>query len=311
MIGKYLNPKNDFVFKRLFGQEKNKDLLITMLNLVLSNKFHQKIESVEFLPTIFDAEAKAKKQSIVDVLCQDQDGCRYIVEMQVAAQDGFQKRAQYYAAKAYTNQLSKGGKYEDLKEVIFLAFCDFDIFPEDHHYKSINSMMDHQDGKIKLRDFSFVFVNLPKFEAKRTQSPSALSLEEKFYYFLHHGEEMSSKEIKAFAQHDLFILKAAEEVDSSNWTEAEYNSYEAVLKNERDAVAIIDAAKKAGLKEGLEKGLKQGKVEGIKEGIEQGKVEGFKEGAKQGEIKMIRALIKEGVISKEKGEVRINQLLQK
>ena len=304
MIGKYLNPKNDFVFKRLFGQEKNKDLLITMLNFVLKNKFHKNIVSVKFLPTIFDPDAKAQKQSIVDVLCKDQDGCRYIVEMQVAAQDGFQKRAQYYAAKAYTNQLNKGGKYEDLKEVIFLAFCDFDIFPEDKHYKSVNNMTDDKDGKIKLKDFSFVFINLPKFEKQRKKKPSQLSLEEKFYHFLYHGEEMSPKELKEFAQKDLFILQAAQEVDGSNWSEEEYNTYESALKSERDAVAIIDAAKKEGKKEGLKEGLKQGKEEGLK----QGKAEGLKEGEKRGKIALIKSLIKKGKISKEEGEEQIAEL---
>ena len=85
-------------------------------------------------------------------------------------------------------------------------------------------------------------------------------------------------------------------MDGSNWSEEEYNTYESALKSERDAVAIIDAAKK----EGEEKGLK--------EGLKKGKEEGLKEGEKRGKIDLIKSLIKKGTISKEAGEKQIAEL---
>jgi len=130
MIGKYLNPKNDFAFKRIFGQEKNKDILITLLNEVLKNQVHREIVEVTFLSPIQDPEALAKKESVVDVFVKDKDGCKYIIEMQVANSEGFEARAQYYASKAFISQMKEGDRYEDLKEVIFLAFTSFDIFPK-------------------------------------------------------------------------------------------------------------------------------------------------------------------------------------
>ena len=121
MIRKFLNPTNDFAFKQVFGTEKNKDILIHFLNDMLLFKDMAEIREVEFLPTIQDPEIAVHKQSIVDILCKDECGRRHIVEMQVAESEGFEKRAQYYAAKAYCNQLGKSSPYADLKEVIFLT----------------------------------------------------------------------------------------------------------------------------------------------------------------------------------------------
>ena len=99
MLGKYLNPRNDVAFKRVFGTEKNKDILIAMLNAVVKRHLHQPIVEVRYLPTLLDPDVLAKKQSVVDVLCQDEDGCKYIIEMQVSGKRGFVERAQYYVPK--------------------------------------------------------------------------------------------------------------------------------------------------------------------------------------------------------------------
>ena len=115
MISKFLDPKNDFAFKKIFGSEKNKDILIHFLNDILGFTGNQQIQSVRFLSTIQDPDIALKKQSLVDVLCQDVEGVKYIIEMQVATTKGFEKRAQYYAAKAYSQQANKGGEYADLK----------------------------------------------------------------------------------------------------------------------------------------------------------------------------------------------------
>ncbi len=110
MIAKFLDPKNDVAFRKIFGSEKNKDILIHFLNDTLTFKERAPIKDVTFLKTIQDPETAAKKTSIVDVLCTDDKDNRYIVEMQVAEEKGFIKRAQYYASKAYVSQAFKKGK---------------------------------------------------------------------------------------------------------------------------------------------------------------------------------------------------------
>ncbi|MHA7841510.1 MAG: Rpn family recombination-promoting nuclease/putative transposase, partial [Gammaproteobacteria bacterium] len=110
-LSKFLDPKNDFCFKRLFGTEKHRDMLTHFINDVLGFEGEKAIRAVEFLKTAQDPDVAAKKQSLVDVLCRDEQGREYIIEMQVVRTAGFEKRAQYYAAKAYSRQLEAGEQY--------------------------------------------------------------------------------------------------------------------------------------------------------------------------------------------------------
>src|SRR5216683_2359883 len=112
MFTKFLDPKNDVAFKKIFGTEKNKDILIHFLNDMVTFREKSPIQDVTFLKTIQDPEVAAKKTSVVDILCRDEKGNQYIVEMQVAKEKGFEKRALYYASKAYVSQMVKRGQYE-------------------------------------------------------------------------------------------------------------------------------------------------------------------------------------------------------
>jgi predicted transposase/invertase (TIGR01784 family) len=122
-ISKFLDPKNDIAFRRIFGSKKNKDILIHFINDVLGFQGKEKILEVAFQPTIQDPDIASKKQSMVDVLYKAANGTQIIVEMQVSPQEGFEKRARYYTSKGYSRQLNKGKKegsrYQDLKAVIF------------------------------------------------------------------------------------------------------------------------------------------------------------------------------------------------
>ncbi len=88
-LSKFLDARNDYALKRIFGTEKNKDILIHFLNDILGFTGLAAIHDVEFLATILDPEVAAKKQSIVDVLCKDSQGSRYIIEMEFTKTKGF------------------------------------------------------------------------------------------------------------------------------------------------------------------------------------------------------------------------------
>ena len=209
LMQRFLNPQNDIAFKKIFGTEVNKDILISLLNGVLNKQFHRPIVDVKFLNPFQEPEALAKKQSIVDVLCQDSDGCQYIIEMQIAQTSGFEERAQYYAYKAFISQMNRGDRYEGLKEVIFLAFTNFSIFPDKKHYKSEHVTLDRHTLTRDLDKLSFTFVDLVKFDAKiKGRSVSSLNLEEKFYYFLRHADETRGEELSRFVGKDDVLGKA-------------------------------------------------------------------------------------------------------
>ena len=296
MISKYLNPKNDIAFRHIFGQEKSEDILIALLNATLKGFIHKPIKKVTFINTFQIPEVEARKQSVIDVLCYDQDSCQYIIEMQVNAQKGFEKRAQYYAAKAYISQMRKGGDYENLKTVIFIAFTDYIQFKNVKRYKTKHKIR-AEDGESYLDSLNFVFIELPKFAQQcKGSSVADLTLEEKFYYFLDKAPEMNKEELKALVADYPVLDRALELLERFNWTEKELMAYEKQAKIDKDNRAILAAAKEKGEEEGIERGRREGEKigeeRGRKEGRKEGREEGRKEGEKIGEEKSKREVAK-------------------
>ena len=236
-ISKFLDPKNDVAFKHLFGTEKHMDILIHFINDMLGFEGQQCIQDVSFIKTSQDPDIAFRKQSLVDVLCTDEIGRQYIVEMQVAKTSGFEKRAQYYAAKAYASQLKVGEKYHQLKEIIFLAITDFVMFPDKPGYKSDHVIMDKTSHSHDLKDFYFSFLELPKFTKNIHELNNRV---EKWAYFFRHAEATSEAELARIVESDRVIQQAYEALNRFSWTEIELNTYEAEEKRERDAQAILD-----------------------------------------------------------------------
>ncbi|WP_253299799.1 Rpn family recombination-promoting nuclease/putative transposase [Wolbachia endosymbiont of Chironomus riparius] len=262
-ISKFLDPKNDVAFRRVFGTEKNKDILIHFLNDILGFTGVNEIQEVEFLSTIQDPDIASKKQSIVDVLCRDSTGVQYICEMQVAKTKGFEKRAQYYAAKAYSRQADKGDQYHNLKEIIFIAIADCILFPDKEEYKSDHIILDRNSYEHDLKDFYFIFIELPKFS--KTKEDELKNIVEKWIYYFKYADETSEKDLKRIIGSDVIIKKAYEELNRFNWSEKEFIAYEQEIKRILDEQAILeqklDDAKAKGIQIGREEGRKVREIE--------------------------------------------------
>ena len=139
--------------------------LISFLNTVLQSQLSSSIQNLDFLKTVQDPEIASKKQSAVDVMCQDREGAYYIVEMQVASQTGFEARAQYYASKAYISQMNQADQYKALKEVIFLAIADYLVFPTKKAYKSEHCTLDRQTRENDLDKIFFTLWSFPSLKS--------------------------------------------------------------------------------------------------------------------------------------------------
>ncbi|RDD34704.1 Transposase [Wolbachia endosymbiont of Cylisticus convexus] len=290
-LSKFLDPKNDISFKRIFGTEKNKDILIHFLNDILGFTGKSTIKDIEFLSTIQDPDIASKKQSIVDVLCRDENGLQVIVEMQVAKTKGFEKRAQYYAAKAYSRQADKGDQYHDLKEIIFIAIADCILFPDKYEYKSKHTIRDEDTNEHDLKDFYFIFIELPKFP--KTKEDQLSSIVEKWVYFFRYADETSEEELERIIGSDLIIKRAYEELNRFNWSEKEFIAYEQEIKRIRDEQAVL--AQK--LDDAKHEGRQEGRQEGIQIGHQKGKIEGKIEVAKN----LLKAGISIDVVSQTTG----------
>jgi predicted transposase/invertase (TIGR01784 family) len=296
MLGKFLDPKNDVAFKKIFGTEKNKDILIHFLNDIIEFEEGVHIQKVTFLKTVQDPEIRIKKVSIVDILCEDEKGNRYIVEMQVAKEKGFEKRAQYYAAKAYASQMNEGGKFHNLKAVIFVAIADFSIFEGKKGYKSDHVILDRKSLENDLKDFSFTFLELPKFEKGIDELSNTTEM---WFYFFKHAENTSDEDLQKLAEHEHIITRAYEELDRYSWNEEELLTYDQAEKYEAIYRASLEQKFDEGEKIGIEKGEKMGVEKGEKIGIEKGKMEGEKMGIEKGKkvalLKVAKNLLKQGL----------------
>jgi predicted transposase/invertase (TIGR01784 family) len=164
---KYLDPKNDLTFRKIFGERPH--LLISFLNSLLPLKEGQIIESIEYLEPEIIPELPNLKRSIVDVRCMDNHHRQFIVEMQMYWTSAFKQRMLFNTGKAYVRQLKGGSKYRELRPVYGLSLVD-DIFHHSaelkdiyyHHYHMVHNQVSHE----QIEGLELVFVELPKFQSK-------------------------------------------------------------------------------------------------------------------------------------------------
>ena len=265
---KFLNPKNDAAFRHTFGSERYKHILILFINDILGFEGDSKIEEVTFLPTIQDPEISSKKTSIVDVLCKDGKGVQYIIEMQIAEDKGFEKRALYYASKAYMRQLDKGVKeYASLKEVIFIAITDYIVFPEKVAYKSDHIILDKETHEHDMKDIAFTFIELPKYT--KDKSEKLTNRIDQWCRYFKYGDNTTEEEVEKIV--DPLIKEAYEAVNRFNWSEEELAAYEAALKREMDYRSQMQTAEDRGVEKGIIEGEKKKAIAMAKKMLASGK----------------------------------------
>lgn len=250
IASKFLNPRNDLAFKRIFGSEKHKDILIHFLNDILERP--SPITEVTYLKTIQDPEIAPLRVTIVDVMCQDQDGHRFVIEMQVSHEKSFDKRALYYAARAYCSQKSHDMGFKDLKDVYFLAITDFTPFPNKKSWLSRIGLKDLDTNEHDISAIQLYFLQLPRF--KKTKADlETMTTKEKWAYFFKYADATSEEELERLIGNDVIIRKAYDVLNRFGWSEFELNDYEsAQMKKDADE-ACMEAAYDKGSADGEKK----------------------------------------------------------
>ena len=262
-MGRYLDPTNDFAFKKLFGKEDHKPLLISFLNSILNLKGKRKICGIEHLPQEEVKISPEIKGGILDVKCTDEAGHQYIVEMQNRKIDGFLKRCQYYTSISYVNQAKKGKGHYELKPVILLAVLNHKLFEKDSDPVSFHRTLNIKTLENHLKDISYVFIELPKFKKSASQ---AKSLQDKWLYFFKNWEV--SKDIPKNVKEEE-LIEAYNSMEEFNWSQPEVEAYikANIAKSEANHIKekVFKEGHEEGLKKGLKEGLKKGRDEGLKE----------------------------------------------
>jgi predicted transposase/invertase (TIGR01784 family) len=249
----FADPKTDFAFKRIFGSEEHKDVLVAFLNGMLDLDEPHRIVAVELLPPEQRPAVAELKLSIVDVKCTDARGVTYVVEMQVLQVEGFEKRVVYNVAKAYVNQIARGELYPDLNDVVGITICDFELWPESGEEPipmlSRWRMIEEQTGsRSKLGQIRLVFLELPKYDTRRPPQTTV----EKWAYFFREADNLT---VVPEALAESPFVDALEAARTAGFTAAEWEAYiqaGMALQDERGALSV---AEKRGVRLGMQLGV--------------------------------------------------------
>jgi predicted transposase/invertase (TIGR01784 family) len=247
--GKYLNPKADVTFKRIFGEHE--ELVMSLLNALLPLDEGKRIEHVEYLPAELVPENPLKKNSVVDVRCRETGGRHFIVEMQMNWNNEFKRRVILNASKAVVKQLNKGEDYTLLQPVWALNLINdvgFDAGPDEfyHDYAIVN--VNHTDRHIE--GLRFVFVELPKFKPQTIKEKKMAVLWLKFLTEI----DESTEEVDAELLENPDTAQALQILEKSAYDDSQLYAYEYFW----DAVVNERVAIEGGYKRGMAKGMAQG-----------------------------------------------------
>jgi len=259
----FLDIKTDFAFKKVFGSEGSKDLLISFLNSVIEFDQQQTITDLTIVDPYSIPLLKGMKDTFVDVKAELSDNTKVIIEMQVLNHEGFEKRVLYNAAKNYSLQLKKGDPYHLLNPVIALTITDFILFKNTDELINNFKLLEKNQFIQYSDDIELIFIELPKFHKTEAELSS---VQDKWLYFIKNAGNLDY--IPKNLNQEL--EKAFNIANEANLSEEELE----LQHKKKDFIYIqkssIEFATKTGMEQGLEKGLQQGLEQGLQQGLEQG-----------------------------------------
>ncbi|NOQ34310.1 MAG: Rpn family recombination-promoting nuclease/putative transposase [Methylococcaceae bacterium] len=249
-LGTFINPFTDFGFKKIFGSEESKPLLISFLNDLLP--IEDKIVSLEFKNIEKLGILEEDRRAIFDIYCHDEKDHQFIVELQRAKQQHFQDRAAYYSSFLIQDQAKKGKWDFELTPIYFIGILDFSLTNfNDDNYLHFGQITDIYTQKVMYEKLNFIYIEMSKFKKQESELANHL---EWWLYFLR--ELVSFNEIPSEFEGDI-IEDAFNLAKLANMNYEDRHAYELSLKYYRDFVNVLDTAKKDGREEGIEQEREQ------------------------------------------------------
>ena len=291
--GKYIDLMVDWSFKKIFGTEVNKDILIEFLKVIFPQ---YAISDITYVPTEQLGIMEDDRKAIFDVLCRTEDGKTFLVEMQRGYQKHFFERALFYTSfpimkqgKKALAEEARGNRPWDfsLDGVFFLGILNFkyeDDEMTEHRYR----LMEATSKKLMTDKLEFVFVEVEKFDKSEDELETDL---DKWLYLL---KNMSNLLERPERLRDRIFTKLFDVAELAQLDDEDRIKYIKSMNTERDTYNQIEYARESGREEGREEGHKVGKEEGLKEGLKEGRKEGKEEGLKEGHKEGKEEGIKEG-----------------
>lgn len=292
---RFINPFTDFGFKKIFGQEVNKDLLMDFLNNLLVGERH--ILDIEFMDKEHGGASANDRTLIYDIYCRTDTGEYIIVEMQNRKQDNFIDRMLFYTSRSISEQGEKGPDWDyQIKAVYGVAFMNFKVgILKDFRTDAI--IADKRNGEMLSDKLRMIFLQLPLFSKK--EPDECTNDFERWIYVLNNMETLDRM---PYAAKNAVFQRLASISSLAELSREERRDYDHALKVYRDIYTFeteakrhLDEALKKGREEGLAEGRAKGLAEGLAEGRAEGRAEGKMEGIEQGKTLMAKKMREQGL----------------
>lgn len=245
---RFIDPLTDFGFKRLFGSEPDKDIMIDFLNALFEGE--KIVVDITYSPTEHAGEDAKEKKVLFDLTCTGADGEKFIIEMQRTDQEFFRDRCVFYMSRLISAQLPRGTTNWDvpLKEVYLIGIMEFQFNNINSNYLHNIALMNKDTGKVFYKGMGYKFLELPNFDKKESELITDL---DKWFYLLKNLSHLDK--IPDFLDKRVFqkIFKIAE---MSKMTKEERELYHSDVKAKSDWNAGIRYAEKKAAQQGLEQG---------------------------------------------------------
>ncbi len=250
----FVDVKNDLAFRKIFGNQTKKKALISFLNAILNLEEDRKIMSLKILNPYQLPQIKDGKTTIIDVKAKDKKGKEYIVEMQVAEVDSFNKRVLYYTSKGFADQIQRGDLYKKLNPIIFIGILNFN-YTSAKKYLSKHQILEVETQENYLNGIEYYFIELKKFHKKAKELET---LADKWIYFIKNAENL---ELIPDNVEDEGLRTAYEDASKFNWTKAELAAYDYAFMREQDERGKWELATRRAVEEAIEENVKNKEYE--------------------------------------------------
>ncbi|MEQ8706321.1 MAG: Rpn family recombination-promoting nuclease/putative transposase [Phaeodactylibacter sp.] len=243
---KYINPLTDFGFKKLFGTEPNKILLIDFLNQILPQR--HRIKDLSYSRNEQMGLNELDRKAVFDLYCIGESGERFIVEIQKAKQNYFKDRSIYYSSFPIQEQAKKGEWSYRLEPVYTVGILDF-IFDDHKLEDELLHIVElkNQNCEVFYDKLKFIYIELPKFRKKEEE------LDTQFDKWLFVFKHLSGLQDRPKKLQDKIFERLFEAAEIAKFTPEEREAYEESLKNYRDLKNVVDTSREEGYREGLDK----------------------------------------------------------
>lgn len=247
-MGKFLNPFSDVGFKRIFGQEMSKPLLLDFLNNLLEGE--RRITDLRFLDKEQLPVSNDDRSLIYDIYCETSTGENIIVEMQNRPQAFFKQRTIYYAAGSIARQGERGSEWcYDIKAVYCISFLNFAQTEISSEFRTDVALMDMCSCRLFSDKIRLIYLQLPLFTKEVDECVNDF---ERWIYVLKHMETLNRL---PFAAKSAVFKRLAEITDIASLSKQERMMYDESLRKFRDTIVVMEGARLSGVEQGRAEGM--------------------------------------------------------